>query len=142
MSHYWNDESMTQANLVDGWFYSGDIGCVDERGCYHFLDRKKDVIISGSENIYPAEIENVLIDHPSIQEVAVVGREDERWGEVPVAVIAACANQDLTKDQVLGWLHGKLGKFKHPRDVVFVDALPRNEMRKVLKNVLRDMVNS
>jgi fatty-acyl-CoA synthase len=102
----------------------------------------KDVIISGSENIYPAEIENVLMDHPDILEVAVVGRADSRWGEVPVAVIANRKNHDLERDQVLDWLDGKLGKYKHPRDVLFVDALPRNEMRKVMKNVLRDMANS
>ncbi len=141
MSHYWNDAETTKNNLVDGWFHSGDIGCVDKTGCYHFLDRKKDVIISGSENIYPAEIENVLIGHPGIQEVAVVGRADARWGEVPVAVIANREHHDLTREQVLDWLNGKLGKYKHPRDVLFVDALPRNEMRKVLKNVLRDMVS-
>ena len=100
------------------------------------------MIISGSENIYPAEIESVLLDHPAIAEVAVVGRKDDRWGDVPVAVVTPCKGRELTKEQVLDWLNGKLGKFKHPRDVVFVDELPRNEMRKVLKNVLRDMVNS
>lgn len=141
MSHYWNNPEATRNNLVDGWFHTGDIGTVDKTGCYHFVDRKKDVIISGSENIYPAEIENVLMDHPDILEVAVVGRADARWGEVPVAVIATAENIKLDKDQVLGWLSGKLGKYKHPRDVLFVDALPRNEMRKVLKNVVRDMVN-
>ena len=142
MSHYWNNEEATKSNLIDGWFHSGDIGYVDTSGCYYFVDRKKDVIISGSENIYPAEIENVLMDHPDILEAAVVGREDPRWGEVPVAVIANKENHDLKRDQVLDWLDGKLGKYKHPRDVLFVDALPRNEMRKVMKNVLREMANS
>ena len=142
MSHYWNNEETTRTNLVDGWFYSGDIGCIDKSGCYHFLDRKKDVIISGSENIYPAEIENALMDHPDILEAAVVGREDPRWGEVPVAVIANKENHALKKDQVLDFLNGRLGKYKQPRDVLFVDALPRNEMRKVMKNVIREMVNS
>ena len=142
MSHYWNDEAVTKRNLVNGWFHSGDIGRMDKTGCYYFVDRKKDVIISGSENIYPAEIENVLSEHPDILEAAVVGRDDSRWGEVPVAVIANKENRNLNKEQVLDWLSGKLGKYKHPRDVLFVDALPRNEMRKVLKDVLRDMVNS
>jgi fatty-acyl-CoA synthase len=142
MTHYWKDDERTTKYLIDGWFYSGDIGYVDKTGCYYFLDRNKDVIISGSENIYPAEIENVLIDHPDILEVAVVGREDDRWGQVPVAVIAAKKNRDLNKNQVLDWLDGKLGKYKHPKDVLFVDALPRNEMRKVIKTDLRDMINS
>ena len=141
MSHYWNNEEATNSNLVDGWFYTGDIGYADQTGCYHFVDRKKDVIISGSENIYPAEIENVLMDHPDILEVAVVGRKDARWGEVPVAVIANRENSSLSKEQVLDWLGGKLGKFKHPRDVLFVNTLPRNEMRKVLKNAVRELVN-
>ena len=141
MSHYWNNEEATTLNLVDGWFHTGDVGYMDRTGCYHFVDRKKDVIISGSENIYPAEIENVLMDHPDILEVAVVGRQDARWGEVPVAVIASRENSPLSKEQVLSWLNGKLGKYKHPRDVLFVDALPRNEMRKILKNHVRDMVN-
>jgi fatty-acyl-CoA synthase len=141
MSGYWNNEAATKDSLVDGWFYTGDIGFFDKTGCYHFLDRKKDVIISGGENIYPAELENVLSDHPDILEAAVVGREDLRWGEVPIAVIAARENHALTKDQVLDWLNGRLGKYKHPRDVLFVDALPRNAMRKVMKNVLHDLVS-
>lgn len=141
MSHYWNNEEATKKYLVDGWFYSGDIGYVDNSGCYHFVDRKKDIIISGGENIYPAEVENVLMNNPDILEVAVVGHKDPRWGESPVAVIVTRKNCNLNKDQVLNWLKGKLGKYKHPRHVLFVDALPRNAMRKVEKNVLRDMVN-
>ena len=142
MTHYWKDEVRTKQCLADGWFRSGDIGYVDENGCFYFLDRIKDVIISGGENIYPAEIENVLGDHPDILEVAVVGRADGRWGEVPVAVIATERGRTLEKTQVFEWLIGKLGKYKHPKDVIFVDALPRNEMRKVLKTQVRDMVNS
>jgi len=141
MSHYWNNPEATKSNLVDGWFHTGDIATVDRTGCYHFVDRKKDVIISGSENIYPAEVENILMDHEEILEVAVVGRKDDRWGEVPVAVMAIAENSSLDKDQVLAWLKGRLGKYKHPRDVLIVDELPRNEMRKVLKNAVRDMVN-
>lgn len=141
MSHYWNNEEATRENLVDGWFYSGDIGYVDESGCYHFVDRKKDVIISGGENIYPAEIENVLMDHPDILEVSVVGRKDPRWGEAPVAVIVTRDNAVLKEDSILEWLNGKLGKYKHPRAVLFVDELPRNAMRKVEKNAVRRMVD-
>ena len=141
MSHYWNNEEETKNALVDGWFYSGDIGYIDDTGCYHFVDRKKEVIISGSENIYPAEIENILMDHPDIVEIAVVGRKDPRWGEIPVAVISTGENDHLEKDEVLDWLNGKLGKYKHPRDVLFVDELPRNAMRKVEKDVVRELVN-
>ena len=141
MTHYWNNEEATKANLKDGWFHSGDIGYVDEAGCYHFVDRKKDVIISGAENIYPAEIENVLTSHPDILEIAVVGRKDPKWGEAVIAVVVKEQDRELDKDGVLGWLDGKLGRYKHPRDVIFMDALPRNAMRKVEKGVLREMVN-
>jgi fatty-acyl-CoA synthase len=141
MSHYWHNEKATRESLTGGWFHTGDIGYFDHRGCYHFLDRKKDVIISGSENIYPAEIENVLTGHPDILEVAVVGRKDPRWGEAVVAVIVKKGNSQLEEAQVREWLDGKLGRYKHPRSVLFVDALPRNEMRKVQKHVLRDLVN-
>jgi fatty-acyl-CoA synthase len=141
MTHYWNNEKATDENLTDGWFQTGDIGYIDHKGCYHFLDRKKDVIISGSENIYPAEIENVLMSHQDILEVAVVGREDARWGETVVAVIVKKEGHELTGEQVLDWLNDKLAHYKHPHDILFMDALPRNEMRKVTKNVLRDLVN-
>ncbi|MCC7413910.1 MAG: AMP-binding protein [Gammaproteobacteria bacterium] len=140
MACYWNNDVATRASVQDGWFHTGDIGYVDDKGCYHFVDRKKDVIISGGENIYPAEIENLLMSHPAILEVAIVGREDPRWGEIPVAVVVSKDACSLGGEDVLGWLNGKLGRFKHPRDVVFVESLPRNEMRKVMKDVLRDMV--
>lgn len=142
MSHYWNNEEATQSALAGGWFHTGDIGFVDPNGCYHIIDRKKDMIISGGENIYPTELENVLIMHPDVLEVAVVGRKDPHWGEVPVAVVVARPDSNLQKSDVLAWFNGKLGRFKHPKDVLFVEALPRNEMRKVVKQVLRAMVAS
>ena len=142
MTHYWNNEKATANALVDGWFHSGDIAYVDGIGCYHFVDRKKDVIISGGENIYPAEVENVLMNHPGIVEVAIVGRDDPRWGEISVAVIVNKKGHDLNKETVLEWLEDKLGRYKHPRDILFVEALPRNEMRKVLKPALREMIKT
>lgn len=142
MTEYWQDPDRTKKQLAGGWFHSGDIGFVDTAGCYHFLDRVKDVVISGGENIYPAEIENVLGGHPDIFEVAVVGRPDERWGEVPVAVVAVRKGCSLDREQVTGWLEGKLGRYKHPKDVLFVDALPRNALGKVEKPALRDLVNA
>jgi len=142
MTHYWNNEEATKNNLTEGWFHSGDIGYVDAVGCFHFVDRKKDVIISGGENIYPAEIENVLSSHPDILEVAVVGKADPRWGESVVAAVVKKDGHELDSGQVLDWLNGKLGRYKHPREVVFLDALPRNEMRKVVKDVLREIVNA
>lgn len=140
MSHYWNNEAATRNAIIDGWYHTGDIGIVDDNGCYRVVDRKKDMIISGGENIYPTELENVLLSHPDIEEAAVVGRKDARWGEVPVAVIVTKKGRHLEKGDVLAWFDGRLGRYKHPKDVVFADALPRNEMRKVVKQVLRDFV--
>lgn len=140
MSHYWNNERATHDALEGGWFHSGDIGYVDDSGCYRIIDRKKDMIISGGENIYPTELENVLMDHPDVLEAAVVGRPDARWGEVPVAIVVPKPGCRLDKDAVFAWFDGRLGRYKHPKDVLFVEALPRNEMRKVVKHVLRNMV--
>jgi fatty-acyl-CoA synthase len=140
MCGYWNNEEATKNSLVDGWFHTGDVAYVDEKGCYHFADRMKEVIISGSENIYPAEIENILMDHPDIREASVVGRKDERWGDVPVAVIARAEGSTLIKEDILAWLVDKLGKYKHPHDVLFVENLPRNAMGKVEKDMVREMV--
>ena len=141
MSCYWNNEEATKKSLVDGWFHTGDVAFIDEKGCYHFADRKKEVIISGSENIYPAEIENLLTDHPEILEASVVGRPDDRWGNVPVAVVATAENCQLTKEDMLNWFVGKLGKYKHPHDVLFVKSLPRNAMGKIEKDSVRELVN-
>jgi fatty-acyl-CoA synthase len=142
MSGYWNNPSASSEAMKDGWFHSGDIGYRDEQGCYYFVDRKHDIIISGGENIYPAEIENILMHHPAILEAAIVGREDPRWGEVAVAVIVIREGNALDRQQVLDWLEGKLGRFKHPRDILFTDVLPRNAMRKVIKTELREMVRT
>ena len=140
MSRYWNNEDATRSALAGGWFHTGDIGTVDHKGCFRIVDRKKDMIISGGENIYPTELENVLLAHPDVVEAAVVGRKDALWGEVPVAVVVAKPERGLDKRSVLDWFKGRLGNYKHPKDVVFVEALPRNEKRKVVKQVLRDIV--
>jgi len=137
---YWGNEEATNEALRDGWYYSGDIGYRDEDGFYYVVDRKKDMIISGSENIYPAELEAVLAECPEIVESAVVARPNEKWGEVAVAVVVRKDGGDLTREQVLALYENTLARFKHPRDVVFVDALPRNAMGKILKFEIRDMV--
>lgn len=141
MSGYWNDPDATAEVLKDGWFHTGDIGHLDEEGLFYVDDRVKDVIISGSENIYPAELEMVLDRCDEIAESAVVGRVDDKWGEVPVAVIVLAQDSNLTHEGVLGLFEGELARFKHPRDVIFRDSLPRNVMGKVLKFELRDMVS-
>lgn len=137
MYEYWGDEPATRRALREGWFYTGDIGHYDAEGYYYIDDRKKDLIISGGENIYPAELELVLHECPDIVEAAVVGRADERWGEVAVAVVVKRAGSALDEDGIKALFEGRLARYKHPRAVVFVERLPRNVMGKVLKFLLR-----
>ena len=137
MAGYWNNPEATAEAFAGGWFHSGDLVRQDEEGYIWVVDRKKDMIISGGENIYCAEIENVLAGHPSIAEVAVIGRPDDKWGEVPVAVIALGAADDLALADVESFLSERLARYKHPKALEIVDALPRNPAGKVLKTELR-----
>jgi fatty-acyl-CoA synthase len=140
MAGYWRDAEATAAVLKDGWFWTGDAGHIDTDGNFYVDDRIKDVIISGSENIYPAEVELVLDECPEIAEAAVVAREDARWGEVPVACVVRRPGSVITRERVLALYDGRLARYKHPHDVLFMDRLPRNVMGKVLKYELRDLV--
>jgi fatty-acyl-CoA synthase len=139
MAGYWNNPEATAEAFHGGWFHSGDLVRRDAEGYIWVVDRKKDMIISGGENIYCAEVENVLAAHPAIAEVAVIGRPDERWGEIPVAVVAlgATAPQELTVADLDGFLTERLARYKHPKAVEVVEALPRNPAGKVLKTELR-----
>jgi fatty-acyl-CoA synthase len=139
-SGYWRDEGATREAFVDGWFRTGDIAHQDADGDFWIDDRKKDMIISGGENIYPAELEAVLEEHPAIAEAAVVARADARWGEVPVAMVVRRAGATLDADQVKALFTGRLARFKHPHEVMFVDSLPRNVMGKVQRFALREML--
>ncbi len=142
MSGYWGDPTASAEVLKGGWFYTGDIGHTDKDGLFYVDDRVKDVIISGSENIYPAELEMILDRCPGIEESAVVGRSDDKWGEVPVAIVVLKAGTELSRGAVVSLFEGELARFKHPKDVLFVEALPRNVMGKVLKYELREMVGA
>jgi fatty-acyl-CoA synthase len=136
MAGYWNNPEATAEAFAGGWFHSGDLVRQDDEGYLWVVDRKKDMIISGGENIYCAEVENVLAAHPAIIEVAVIGRPHEKWGEVPVAV-AAVAESGLTLADLDEFLNGRLARYKHPKGLEIVDALPRNPAGKVLKTELR-----
>jgi fatty-acyl-CoA synthase len=141
MRGYWNDAAATAAALTtDGWFRTGDLARIDEDGYYWVVGRSKDVIISGGENIYPAELENVLADCPAIMEAAVIGAADPKWGEVALAFIVKERNSGLDEAAVLALFHDRLAKFKHPRRIVFVDSLPKNAMGKVQKFELKRML--
>jgi len=137
MKEYWNRPEATRETLVDGWLRTGDVAAVDEDGFVYIQDRIKDMIISGGENVYPAEIENVISAHPEVAEVAVIGQPSERWGESPFAVIVR-KDESLTEADVLTFCEGKLARFKLPRGATFIDTIPRNPSGKVLKRILRE----
>ncbi len=137
MAGYWRQPEATAAAIQDGWFHSGDIGYFDEDGFLYICDRVKDMVISGGENVYPAEVENVLYRHPAIAEVAVIGLPDGRWGEAVVAVAVLRPGATLTLEELQAFAAPDLARFKLPRRLEFVDALPRNSTGKVLKFDLR-----
>jgi fatty-acyl-CoA synthase len=134
---YWNRPDATEEAFRGGWFHSGDIARIDNDGDLYIVDRKKDMFISGGENVYPAEVENALYELPEIAETAVIGVPDKKWGEVGKAIVVLKKGKQLSEDQVLAHLKTRLAKFKVPASVAFIDVLPRNAMQKVLKNELR-----
>lgn len=137
MQGYWRKPKETAEAFDGGWFHSGDLVRQDDEGFVWVVDRKKDMIISGGENIYCAELENAVATHPRVREVAVIGRSDERWGQVPVAYVTVTPGADLSLPELAGFLEGRLASFKRPKDLVLVAELPRNAGGKVVKHVLR-----
>ena len=137
-SYYWNNPSETQKALSNGWFKTGDLALKDQSGLYWFTDRLKHIIISGGENIYPAEIERIVNCIPEVKECAVVGRKEPKWGEVPVAFVVL-SDPKINSEDILNTLSGKVAKFKTPKDLVILDALPRNAMGKVLVEKLKSL---
>ena len=139
MNGYLNLPEVTNETLTGGgWLRTGDIGYLDEDGYLFLKDRKKDMIISGGENIYPAEVENALVDHPSVAEVSVIGIPNKKWGEAVKACIVIKDGKSLTEAEAIEWTRGKIAKFKCPKSVSFMDVLPRNPSGKVLRRILRE----
>ena len=134
---YWRDPEATEAAFAGGWFHTGDIGVRDEDGYLFIVDRLKDMIVSGGENIAGSEVERVLYEHRSVLEAAVVGRPDERWGEVPVAFVVLREGAPVTADELIEHCRAQLARYKVPKEITFLDALPRNPSGKVLKRELR-----
>jgi acyl-CoA synthetase (AMP-forming)/AMP-acid ligase II len=137
MSHYWNLPEQTAQAIRDGWLHTGDVAVRDRDGFLYIRDRLKDMIISGGENIYPAEVEAVLSGHPAIVEVSVIGVPSKKWGETPLAVVVR-SDQTLTEQMVRDYCVGKIARFKIPTAVRFVELIPRNATGKALKRVLRE----
>jgi fatty-acyl-CoA synthase len=136
---YWGDEEATREALHDGWYRTGDIGLRDADGYFWVHDRKKNLIISGGENIYPAEVERVLLEHPDVVECGVIGRPDARWDEVPVAYVIRRAGCLVDAENLKAHVLTQLARFKVPRDIVFVDDLPRTALGKVQHFMLRQL---
>jgi fatty-acyl-CoA synthase len=134
---YWQQPEVTAASFTDGWLHTGDAALVDDEGYYFIVDRWKDMYISGGENVYPAEVENVLYQNASIAEAAVIGISDVRWGQVGRAVVVLKPELQLTEDEVVAHCAANLARYKLPHSVVFTDALPRNATGKVHKPTLR-----
>jgi acyl-CoA synthetase (AMP-forming)/AMP-acid ligase II len=134
---YWRDPDATSAAFAGGWFHTGDIGMKDEDGYLYIVDRLKDMIVSGGENIASSEVERVLYEHEAIVEAAVVGRPDDRWGEVPVAYVVVRSEATTTPEELIEHCRQQLARFKVPKHVELVDTLPRNPSGKVLKRELR-----
>jgi fatty-acyl-CoA synthase len=138
-SEYWGHEQATRQALQDGWYRTGDIGRRDADGYFWVHDRKKNLIISGGENIYPAEVERVLLEHPDVVECAVIGRSDPRWDEVPVAYVIRRVGCSIEAEDLKTHVLTQLARFKVPRDIVFVDDLPRTALGKVQHFMLRQL---
>jgi fatty-acyl-CoA synthase len=136
-SSYWHAPAETARAFAGGWYHSGDVGHLDEEGHLHVVARMKDLIISGGENIYPAEVESVLLESPAVEEACVVGRPDKRWGEVVAAAIVLKSGCRMTETEALALFQGRIARYKHPREVRFLERLPRSPLGKVQREVVR-----
>jgi fatty-acyl-CoA synthase len=136
---YWNRAEATAEAFSGGWFHSGDLAYKDEDGFFYIVDRKKDMLISGGENVYPAEVESVLYQHPDIAEVSVFGVPHKKWGEVPMAAVVLKQGSSLDASSLLEWVQDKLARYKQPKKIKFLDKLPVTASGKILKRELRNL---
>jgi fatty-acyl-CoA synthase len=138
MSGYWNRPDLTSEAIRDGWLYTGDLARTDEEGYVYIVDREKDMYISGGENVYPAEIEKIFFTDPKVFDVGVVGVLDEKWGEVGKAYIVLKPGETMTEEEALKFLRGKVGKYKIPKYVEFIEELPKTATGKIQKFLLKE----
>jgi len=139
MQGYWHLPEASAQVVQNGWFHTGDVGYVDEDGYLFVRDRVKDMIVSGGENIYPAEIENLLHSHPDIVDVAVIGIPDARWGESVKAIVVCRPGASTNAEELIAFVRPHIAAYKVPRSVEFVATLPRNASGKILKRELRQL---
>ncbi|MBL7818934.1 MAG: long-chain fatty acid--CoA ligase [Saprospiraceae bacterium] len=136
---YWRNEEATQKSIINGWFYSGDRVRCDDEGYFFVIDRIKNMYISGGENVYPAEVERVILTHPSVSEVAIVGVPDEKWGEVGKAFVVIKENVQVTENEIIIFIKTQLAKFKVPKYVQFLTTLPKNGVGKIDRQALKNI---
>ncbi|MFH2133045.1 MAG: long-chain fatty acid--CoA ligase [bacterium] len=134
---YWRRPEETARNIVDGWLYTGDMGYQDKDGYLYIMDRRKDMYISGGENVYPAEVEDVLMGFPQVADAGVIGIPDEKWGESGMAILVKAPDTNVTEEEIIAMCKQKLAKYKVPKKIAFVDELPRTLTGKILKKELR-----
>lgn len=139
---YFQRPDATDNAIIDGWLHTGDLGYVDEEGFLYVVDRRSDLIISGGENVYPAEIEAVLSSHPAVLEAGVTGIEDEKWGAVPLAFVKLDPNTDCSSDELKAFCNARLASYKIPHTIYFVEEIPRNAANKILRRKLKDLLLS
>ena len=137
MKGYWRNPEATAKAIKDGWFYTGDAGYISEEGYVFIHDRVKDMIVSGGENIYPAEVENALASHPGVADVAVIGVPDDKWGEAVKACVVKAPDSDVTAEELIAHTRERIAGYKVPKSIDFLEALPRNPTGKLLKRELR-----
>ena len=137
MKGYWNKPDATSTVIVDGWLRTGDAGYFDADGYLYIHDRVKDMIVSGGENMYPAEVENAIFGHPAVADVAVIGVPDDTWGEAVKAIVVRKPGASVTPAEIIAYARGRIAGYKLPKSVDFADALPRNPSGKVLRRELR-----
>ena len=136
MKEYWQDPVKTEETIKNGWLRTGDLARMDDDGYFYLVDRAKDMYISGGENVYPAEVEKVLREHPMIEEIAIIGVPDDVWGEVGHAFVILKAGANLQADELISFCNGRIARYKWPKRVTFCDDFPRTTLGKVRKSML------
>lgn len=139
MDGYWNKPDLTEKKIINGWLYTGDLGKMDEDGYLYLVDRKEDMIITGGENVYPTEVENVIYEHPAVAEAAVFGLRDEKWGEITVAAVSLRQGFELKEEELIEWCRPRIAGYARPRRLYFAGNLPKTGSGKVMRKALREM---
>ncbi len=140
MPGYYKRPDLTGKAIVDGWLHSGDLGYVDEDGFLYLVDRKKDMIISGGVNVYPRDIEEIVVQHPAVREAAVFGAPHEKWGETPVAAVTLQEPDSVTDEELSAWINERVeAKFQRVSGVIIMEDFPRNVAGKTLKREMREV---